>query len=331
MGDVVLFSGGANVPAFAKQRAGELSEMSKALAGGGDNTKRISIKGGVFRLVAGSKEIATVEERYLDVVIVNAAPKVGRTWYAKAYTNDTVTVPSCWSPDGTTSSEESAERQSVLCADCPKNVAGSGQNNSKACRYQQSIAVVLANNMEGDVLKMALPATSIFGKEEGEKRPLQAYARFLAAQSVDVGYVVTQMRFDTKSESPKLYFKPVRWLTDDEYVIAQTQGATDDSKKAVTMHFPKPKEEEEATPEDKEAAEKELAAMPGKKPAAEKPVAAAKPVKPQPKPKVEVTPTEEDEDESPAEPEKRQTAKDKPSPVKAKGNLAALVDDWEDS
>jgi len=50
--------------------------------------------------------------------------------------------------------------------------------------------------MEGDVLQLTLPAKSIFGKEEGDNRPLQAYARFLLAQTpnpVDPSEVVTRL------------------------------------------------------------------------------------------------------------------------------------------
>jgi hypothetical protein len=97
--------------------------------------------------------------------------------------------------------------------------------------------VVLANNPEGDVLQVTLPATSIFGKEEGDKRPLQAYARYMAAQTppVNLDAIVTRMKFDTKAESPKLIFTPVRWLTDDEYLVAQDQSKSKDADKAVSV------------------------------------------------------------------------------------------------
>jgi hypothetical protein len=97
--------------------------------------------------------------------------------------------------------------------------------------------VVLANNPEGDVLQVTLPATSIFGKEEGDKRPLQAYARAMAAQTppVNLDSIVTRMKFDTKAESPKLIFAPVRWLTDDEYLVAQDQSKSKDAEKAVSV------------------------------------------------------------------------------------------------
>ena len=94
MSNITLFSS-SNVPAFARNN--ELSDTAKALTGGGAgaSTKRISIKGGVFRLVAGGKEIASVEDRHLDVVIVRAAPKISRIFYAGAYDADKITRPDC--------------------------------------------------------------------------------------------------------------------------------------------------------------------------------------------------------------------------------------------
>ena len=77
MSNVTLFNP-SQAPAFARNNT--LSDTALALTGGGtgSSTKRISIKGGVFRLVAGGKEIAAIDERHLDVIIVKAAPKVSR-------------------------------------------------------------------------------------------------------------------------------------------------------------------------------------------------------------------------------------------------------------
>jgi hypothetical protein len=236
MSNITLFSS-ANVPAFARNN--ELSDTARALTGGGAgvSTKRISIKGGVFRLLAGGKEVAAIEDRHLDVIIVRAAPKVSRIFYAGAYNADAIVRPDCWSNDGEKPDASITAPQSNACMGCPQNEAGSRNGNSRACRFQQRLAVVLANNPEGDVLQLTLPATSIFGKEEGDKRPLQAYARYLAAQTPPVNpeQIVTRMKFDTKAESPKLFFAPTRWLTDDEYPISVAQGESDDAKKATTM------------------------------------------------------------------------------------------------
>jgi hypothetical protein len=332
MSNVALFNPGA-VPAFAKAR-GELSAMAKALAGGGAGGKRVSIKGGVFRLINNGKEVAAIDERYLDVVVVNAAPKISRIFYLEKYDSENPAPPDCWSADGVTSSPDSENRQSVNCSECLQNIAGSGQGSSRACRYQQRLAVVLANDQEGDVLQLALPATSIFGKEEGDNRPLQAYARWLAAQNIDPSEVVTRMKFDTTSESPKLHFKAMRWLTDDEYPNIKEQGQSDDAIKAVTMTVAKM--DNVTKPVDPSIGGTRPSASKAK--AEEAPAAAVEdededeapppPPKAKAKAKPKATPVEAAAEEA-AEPVVRKEEK-KPNAVPAaKSNLAAMVDDWD--
>ena len=161
MSNVVAFNP-AQVPAFAKK--GELSTLAKTLAGGGGQSgKRISIKGGVFRLISDGKEVAAIEDRFLDVVIVAAASKISRTFYGEAYNPDSPAPPSCWSADGEKPDASVKEPQHVNCAGCPQNIKGSGNGESRACRFSQRLAVVLANDVEGDVLQLTLPATSVFG------------------------------------------------------------------------------------------------------------------------------------------------------------------------
>ena len=233
MSNIAVFNPG-QLPAFAKK--GELSATAKALAGGaGASGKRISIKGGVFRLIADGKEVAAVEERYLDVVIVNAAPKVGRTFYAGTYDENKVAAPDCWSADGDKPDASVKAPQCANCASCPQNVKGSGQGDSRACRYSQKLAVLLANDIEGDVMQLSLSATSIFGKAEGENRPLQEHSRWLIAQGIDPTMLITRLKFDTKAPVPKLFFKPMRWLTDDEYAVTKGKGESEDAIKAITM------------------------------------------------------------------------------------------------
>jgi hypothetical protein len=172
------------------------------------------------------------------VIVVKAAPKVSRIFYAGSYDNDAAAAaPDCTSADGEKPDANVKNKQASNCSTCPQNIAGSGNGQSRACRYQQRLAVVLANNPEGDVLQVTLPATSIFGKEDGEKRPLQAYARYMAAQTppVNLDAIVTRMKFDTQAESPKIVFAPVRWLTDAEYETAQNQANSKDAEKAVAV------------------------------------------------------------------------------------------------
>jgi hypothetical protein len=313
MSNVSLFNP-SQVPAFARNN--ELSDTAKALTGGGAGAgiKRISIKGGVFRLVASGKEIAAIDERHLDVIIVKAAPKVSRVFYMAKYDADNPAGPDCWSNDGEKPDASIDSPQSITCMSCPQNIAGSGNGNSRACRYQQRLAVVLENNPDGDVLQLTLPATSVFGKEEGDKRPLQAFARYLAVQSPPINpeQIVTRMRFDTKAESPKLFFQPMRWLTDDEYAVVQRQATTADAQRAVVMTVAAADGIQKAAP----------IALPGKPPAAEEDEAPAKP-------KAKKAKAEVVEDDG-SEPEVRKESTKSSAVPEKKSKLADIVADWDD-
>lgn len=58
---------------------GGVDEDTRAVAGGGGgNSKRISIKGGVFRKIVGGKEVAAIEDRSMNVIFVRMAHEIGR-------------------------------------------------------------------------------------------------------------------------------------------------------------------------------------------------------------------------------------------------------------
>jgi hypothetical protein len=94
---------------------------------------------------------------------------------------------------------------------------------------------VLANDFNGDVFQLTLPATSIFGKPEGGKMPLQAYTRYLAAHGVNIEDVVTEVRFDTDAAVPTLTFSPVRPLEEHEHNLCSLKAQTTEAKGAITM------------------------------------------------------------------------------------------------
>ena len=301
----------SRVPAFAKEAGA--SALAKSLAGGAAQTgKRISVMGGVFRLISDGKEVASIEDSHLDVVIVNAAAKISRTFYAGEFSADAPAAPDCWSAEGDKPDASCKNAQADTCAKCPQNIKGSGQGESRACRFNQRLAVVLSNDLEGgDVMQLTLAATSIFGKEEGDdKRPLQAYARFLAAQNINPEMVVTRMKFDTKAATPKLFFSPMRWLTDDEYAVATAKGQSEEAIKAITMTV------SQVDGVNKTSAENKLA---GQRPAA--PAAA---------PKAEVVPEAPEEvADTVEEPEKRKAAAKPPVVGTPKGKLASVVSNWD--
>jgi hypothetical protein len=233
--DLTLFSGNA-VPAHIANR--ELSKATLALASTGTTTKRISIEGGVFRMMVGGKEVAKNTDRSMNVAIVSTAPANSRIYYDPAvpYVRGQASAPTCSSTDGVKPNAGTKSPQAPTCASCPQNIAGSGQGESRACRYQRRLAVVLEGDMSGDVYQIILPATSIFGRGQGTQQlPLEAYARMLHGNRVGVDSVVTKMEFDTDSSTPKLVFSPVRFLNEDEQAIVDRQADTPEAEQAIGL------------------------------------------------------------------------------------------------
>jgi hypothetical protein len=65
--------------------------------------------------------------------------------------------------------------------------------------------------------------------------PLQQYAKFLGGHGIPVTAVVTEMRFDTASATPKLTFRAVRPLSVEELAESKAQGESADALNAVTQ------------------------------------------------------------------------------------------------
>ena len=236
MSDLTIFQGG-NLPSYLKNV--EMDATTKNLAGsggGGGGNRRISIKGGVWRMMVSGEELMVNEERAMNVVIV-ASSALGRTFYDGAYDPEAPPKPpACWSPDNIKPATDVPDPQASTCMSCAQNIKGSGQGEARACRFNQRVAVVLEGDLSGEVYQLSLPATSIFGKGvDGQKLPMQAYAQSLGALKLPVNAVVTEMRFDTASSTPKLIFRGIRPLTEEEYTISAKQGKTPAATSAITM------------------------------------------------------------------------------------------------
>lgn len=200
---------------------------------GGSVGKRISIRGGVFRMMAGGQEIAKSPDRHLDIVFVTANPNYSRTYYKGTYQEGVNVPPTCWSDAGIKPDDSVITKQSDTCMNCPMNIKGSGQGESKACRFSQRLAAVLPDNLEGDVYGLTLAATSIFGKGTDLTMPIKQYADYLKARKLPLNVVVTRMSFDLDSATPKLVFKPVQYLTAAQNAIVVAQAESAEAQEAI--------------------------------------------------------------------------------------------------
>ena len=212
--------------------------LTSTIAGGGGGNKRISIEGGAFREYVGGKEVRVSEERSMKIILINAAP-VSRMFFEGTYVKGAKTKPTCWSSDTQTPDKAVPEdqRQAKFCKDCKQHIKGSGQGDTRACRFQQRIAVALDGELHKEaVYQITLPSTSVFGDAEGKKMPLQAYGRHLKAYNTPAISIVTEMRFDIDSATPKLVFSPVRALEEEELAIAVKLQNHPDTIKAITLN-----------------------------------------------------------------------------------------------
>jgi hypothetical protein len=233
MSEITLFN--QDLPDYLKDV--QLDDITKALVGNG-GSKRISLRGGKFRMVVNGEEVLTSNSESLNVVIVNAARDVSRTFYAKVYNpKEDAAPPDCWSNNGVAPDATVEEPQHHNCTECPQNVKGSGAGGGRACRHFRRVAVALADDVGGDVYQLQLASKSIFGKGDLTHMPFEQYVKYVGSQGYNLNTLTTEMRFDSDSDTAKLFFKPLKFLSKEQWEVAKRQGETPAAKRAVEFTF----------------------------------------------------------------------------------------------
>jgi hypothetical protein len=206
---------------------GRESALSQTLNSGGGTYRRIQTSNtGTFKRLVNGEQIGNAKRGDLDVVIVGALPKVSRLFYSGTYDpNAEAEPPVCWSNLGDVPDPKASEPQAASCAVCPKNIKGSGAMNTRACRYQRRLAVLLAGDDSGDIYQINIPSKSLFGKGVGNVHPFESYVSYLRAHNEMVDTVVTNVSYDPEAANMELRFTPLRGLNDDEYsLVVQSQA-----------------------------------------------------------------------------------------------------------
>lgn len=276
----------------------QLSDLAKSLATSTTSRRIQTNTNGTFKRIINGEQIGTAVRGEINVIIVGALPKVSRIFYKEKFDpNKEATLPNCWSNLGDKPEDVAADKQHSNCADCPQNIKGSGDNGSKACRYQRRISVLVEGDSSGDVYQFNVPAKSLFGKGTGNVHPFESYVKFLIANGESPDNVVTNISFDANADTMELLFTPLRNVSDEEYELVKAAQFKPETKMYTMIT-----------------------------------VAQADGVKKQP-PAVEVKQaksvvrSDEPDDEPVEEPVKRQAKKVEAAP-KAKANLADVVSKW---
>ena len=249
MSNVTIFKQAGAVSTASKR---ELSDLAKSLASVSNNRRIATNTNGTFKRIVNGEQIGKSIRGEFNAIIVDALPKVSRTFYAGKYDPDAKpTLPDCWSNLGDKPEESAGDPQASNCASCPQNIVGSGENGKgRACRFQRRIAVLLEDDTSGDVYQFKVPAKSLFGKGSGNVHPFESYVKYLIANGESPDTVVTNIAYNLDAETMELQFTPMRGTTDDEHALV-TEARNDPATRqmlVLTVSAPKkeaPKDEPE--------------------------------------------------------------------------------------
>lgn len=235
MSNIQLFE--QELPDFLQQAG--VSELTRALAGK-SGVKRLVPKNGIWTKVVSGESMGKIKGD-LNVIIANAAPRVGRIFYAKAWTPDAEpTAPDCFSNDGKVPDAKAANPQASNCDNCPQNIKGSGQGQSKACRYSRRLAVLLEDDfgtsLEGEVYQINLASKSLFGDGVGSNtHTFENYSKYLSNNGKSIDYMVTRISFNENNDNQSVLFSPARYINKREYDVVQRVANTEQVKALVVM------------------------------------------------------------------------------------------------
>jgi len=212
--DMTMFS--KAVPAHISQLFG-VTKNDDLTQGVGIGFPVFSIRGSKWRIVKGGEEtlikIPGTDDAApaIEVVLLKANPNLSKIYYASQYVEGSDAAPDCFSNDGTVPDPSVEHPQCATCAACPQNVWGSKISPSgskiKACADVRRIACAPAGDLTQPIL-LRVPGASL-----GD---LAKYGGDLSKQGVSYSAVVTKLAFDADAAYPKITYKPIRYLTEDE-------------------------------------------------------------------------------------------------------------------
>lgn len=194
------------LPAAIAARVGAPSSVASAMASGfASGIKRISVRGGRFRVRDGKQE-TILPGHSLRAIIVGASSTITKQYYKGSFNPnaDDNKGPDCYSTDGVRPAANAPDPQAQLCATCPNNawdskVSESGQK-MKACADQKRLAIISADDHSDE------PEVYLFTVTPSALGNFRNYASQLASKGWPPEYCVTEIAFDPNTSYPKATF-----------------------------------------------------------------------------------------------------------------------------
>lgn len=264
---------------------------------------------GTFKRIVNGEQVGKAIRGEFNAIILAMLEKPSRSYYGKDYDPDAKgTAPDCFSNLGDKPEASASNRQSANCANCPKNIEGSGKNGKgKACRFSRRVALFLDGDESGDVYQFNIPAKSLFGKGTGNTLPFEQYCRHLVSNGAAPDRVVTTIAYNLDAETMELNFTADRFITPEE--LERVTEAQENAATARLISFDVVKAA---------AAEEPAKLAAQAEPKAKKPSF------------LDDDDGEDDEEEALPEPVKRPSKKSAAPAVEPTGSLADVVSNWGD-
>jgi hypothetical protein len=227
--NVVPFDSNVKLPAILTQPG--LIDDDDLTSGVSGGFAVISFRGSKWRIKFQGEETPVVDGEgnpvsTLEVVLLKANSAISKNFYEAAFTDGAAEAPDCFSLDGIAPEPSSPKLQSTTCASCPKNVFGSRMTpagkKAKACADNRRMAVVPLGDVEnstfGGPMLLRVPAASL--------ADLKMFGETMKKRGYPYNAVAVRLGFDLDAAYPKLTFKAIRPLTDEEaqHVVNHLQG-----------------------------------------------------------------------------------------------------------
>lgn len=231
----------AQLPAHLQALASRSNLASNAMGGitMGTPINQISIKGSRWRKqdTQGNEEV--IPHLHLDVIIADANPNLSKVFYLGAYNpaDTEAKAPDCWSDNGIAPSSKAQKPQCDSCAACPHAVWGSKITptgaQTKACGDSKKLAVVLADNPDGAVFLLRVPAASL--------KNLYAFVESIASRGIPLPAIVVRLTFDASADFPKILFTALGWSSEIQMAaLTKVLGTKEIETVIGTNDVPKP-------------------------------------------------------------------------------------------
>jgi hypothetical protein len=206
----------------------------------------ISYRGRTWRVRKGGEEEVYLNEQQeavqsIEIVFLRSNAQPSKVYYDEKYTEGDSGPPKCWSANGHKPDAGVIGPIHPTCAPCPMNVWGSKTTDAgkpaRACsdvrRSAVSFGYQLAEVAAGeralddvDVFLLRIPPATL--------NPLKDYVeKVLKPKGITPWMLITRIGFDTEVSYPKLTFKGLRFLNEDEYAAAGALRDGEDARRIL--------------------------------------------------------------------------------------------------